>query len=79
MERTEKDVFQSLQCQCSQLETFQVLVNYSNIHVNFNFDILLREKTNRINTIAFYNFRVSPDGLTLYVSFATKATHWLTP
>ena len=66
MEGNGKDVFQSLQCQCDQLETFQILFNYSNIGVNFNPNILLRQKTNHINTIASYDFHISPDCTVFY-------------
>lgn len=46
--------------------SFQILFNYSNIHVNFNPHILLREETIRINTIATYTFHISPDCTAFY-------------
>lgn len=66
MEGNEKDVFFRAPNLNATNRSFQILFNYSNIHVNFNPHILLREKTIHINTIATYTFHISPDCTTFY-------------
>lgn len=77
MEGNEKDVFFRAPNLNATNRSFQILFNYSNIHVNFNPYILLREKTIRINTIATYTLPSTLALTALHFILCHKGT-WLT-
>lgn len=62
--------FSELPMSMQPTDPLKILFNYSNIHVNFNPHILLRQETIIINAIATYTFHISL--IALHLSFVIR-------